>query len=265
MKCLTKYLFAGLLLSGLNCDVVWAQTGSTPQISGTARNQSGAVLPRVDITTTHPRLKITIRNYAHVESETLIRAEQEATRIYHEIGVETVWLAQPLLTGKEQEDSPRSQGSNMDLIILAHKMAENLGAQSSSLGLAPGAGRHRDWAYLFYDRVEDLSRRQILAAAQGKVHRWATTAQILGYAIAHEVRHLLGVSHSTTGIMREGWRWNDLQDAAYGDLDFTPQQAAVIRTEVRIRESPETFCERSECKPDRAQRSRVDEISSFFF
>src|SRR5207249_7695420 len=45
-----------------------------------------------------PGLKITLNvyNWAHVDSETLMRAKQEATRIYSEIGIETVWLDYPV-------------------------------------------------------------------------------------------------------------------------------------------------------------------------
>jgi predicted Zn-dependent protease len=184
-----------------------------------------------------PGLKITlsVHNYASIEPETLIRAEQEVTRIYREIAVETVWLTQELPTERKQENSLRQQKPDIVLNIVAHPMAESA-VQSNSLGMSPGTGRNRHLTYVFYDRVEALFRKQIAAAARGRVPRWATTAQILGYAIAHEIGHLLGLSHSPTGIMRNGWRWDDLLNAAYGELGFTPQQAAVIRMELRIRE-----------------------------
>ena len=38
------------LIAALNCSVAWAQ--ATAQISGTVRDQSGAVLPGVDVTVT---------------------------------------------------------------------------------------------------------------------------------------------------------------------------------------------------------------------
>ena len=51
MKEFWKNLFSGLVISVLTCGVVMGQ-GSTAQISGTVRDQSGAVLPGVEITAT---------------------------------------------------------------------------------------------------------------------------------------------------------------------------------------------------------------------
>ena len=95
-----------------------------------------------------------------------------------------------------------------------------------AFSVAPGAGRNRGRLYVCYDRVERLYRKQIAGTARGETARSATTAQILGYAMAHEIGHLLGLdAHPDLGIMSVAWGPTDLLNLAYGDLAFTPQQA----------------------------------------
>src|SRR3989304_1815883 len=43
-------LLIGLPFSTVTCTVAWAQTASTAQITGSVRDQSGAVLPGVEVT-----------------------------------------------------------------------------------------------------------------------------------------------------------------------------------------------------------------------
>ena len=209
MKGSLKYhLSSGVILAGLSFNVQ----------SGLACTQETGL-----------KITLSVHNYAPIKPETLVGAQQEVTRIYRKIGVETVWLDRPSPEETNRENSLPPEGRpDFVVIIVAHPMPEAAAANRRSLGMSPGAGRTRNLAYVFYDKVEDLSRTQIAAVAQRKVDRWATTAQILGYAMAHEIGHLHGLSHSRSGIMREGWQWNDLLDAAYGSLGFTPQQAAEI-------------------------------------
>src|SRR2546427_3867840 len=50
MKPLTLMLCGGLLMGGLVCPIAWSQ--ATAQINGTVRDQSGAILPGVEIVVT---------------------------------------------------------------------------------------------------------------------------------------------------------------------------------------------------------------------
>ena len=57
------------------------------------------------------------------------------------------------------------------------------------------------------------------------------TATLLGYAIAHELGHLLLASstHSIEGLMRAMWREDELRSPRAADWRFTDQERAAIR------------------------------------
>ena len=210
----THYLRLAVILTGISS---MEQTAT----AGTVKPETG--------------LKITLNvyNWAHVDSETLNRAMQEATRIYNGIGVETLWIDRSV-DEPQQNSAYRPSEIYVNIIPQA---SEGLGLLPSALGIAPGEGRNRGRLYVCLDRVEGLYRRQIARAAQRNTYRWATMAQILGYAMAHEIGHLLGLdAHSNLGIMRAVWSPTDLLNLAYGDLAFTHQQAGVIRSEVVLRQ-----------------------------
>ena len=57
------------------------------------------------------------------------------------------------------------------------------------------------------------------------------TRTLLGYAIAHELGHLLLASstHNTRGLMRPIWRDDELRSERSADWSFTAQEIAAIR------------------------------------
>ena len=69
---------------------------------------------------------------------------------------------------------------------------------------------------IFYDRVEALARSMSSASYI-----------ILGYAIAHEIGHVLlgSAEHSSTGLMQAQWNQATWRLASAGLLGVTPKQA----------------------------------------
>src|SRR5437879_1602472 len=132
-----------------------------------------------------PVITIQVSNLAEVESMTLIQAEKTAAAIFEKTGVEIRWI------------EPAAGGSfplsHIQLKILPNSTRLDLPPKfpDRAMGLTPGSGPDRQSVYVFCDRVEALARKHI-----------ATTAQILGHAIAHEIGHLLlnDQSHSPAGI-----------------------------------------------------------------
>jgi hypothetical protein len=81
----------------------------------------------------------------------------------------------------------------------------------------------RGRAFVFYEPV-----LRLVNAREREV------AQVLGYAMAHEIGHLLlpAPAHSSTGIMHEGWDTDDVRRIVSGALTFTPAQDVLIRAKL---------------------------------
>jgi len=195
-----------------------------------------------------PSLQITARvyNYAAVSRETLLGAEKESSRIFREAGVEVAWLDCPT-SHAEEEKYPACAAPMgamaVDLRVVPAPMAERLRSNGEEAGMALPSARtgNASAAWVFYQRVEELAESEV-----------ASSSQILGHAIAHEIGHLLlgPNAHSRTGIMRGNWDRRYLQEASQGQLLFTRDQAGRIRAEVsnRIR------MQQAEALPETAAR-----------
>ena len=183
-----------------------------------------------------------VRNYANVDAKTLAEAEKAAREIFGHAGVGVEWrdgaIGSPLETKPENAGTGALLGlSELWLHIYPHSMADILRLPGKVMGVAPGSGPDRQMVYVFYDCLEPLAERQVLAMSKGVITRPATRGQILGHMIAHEIGHVVlnQPSHSPVGIMRGVWDLKDLQDVAFGSLFFTQPQAAVLREEVARR------------------------------
>jgi hypothetical protein len=82
-------------------------------------------------------------------------------------------------------------------------------------------------ATVYVDRVQWLSAQ---AAAD--------TPTVLGFAVAHEIGHLLlGTNaHAASGLMRAVWTRSELQHAQLSDWLFSPGEGASMRHAVRLRQ-----------------------------
>jgi hypothetical protein len=174
------------------------------------------------------RVKIHVRvyDYVQVPSKVLAMAEGQAGMIFREAGVEVTWenSTPPKDPSKANPISPRPpDAAVIDLRIVAHfaPVAGMLRYDSMGFAVPP------DTATISHAWVEKLASLGI-----------AEEYQVLGAAMAHEIGHLfLGPnSHSPVGVMRAGWKEDELLEASQARLTFTSDQARHIRIEVRHRQ-----------------------------
>ena len=175
------------------------------------------------------RLNVRLHDDAQVRAGTRARAEKEATRLFQQAGIEMRWLDCRLADG---ETAPACQGqttcTDLDLRIVRRSKAARATFGPVALGYAlpseDGCGGRL--TTVFYDRVQQ-------EAADGDFDE----GLVLGYAVAHEVAHLLLAreSHAADGLMRARVRREEWQRATIGDLSFSPQQAEQLRAGVLAR------------------------------
>ena len=162
-------------------------------------------------------LRLHLDNRSQFPRHVVVRAELEVSRIYRSFGVETLWV------DGDSASHPVERDRELTVIITA-QAGDERASRIDAMGIAPGSDQlHGRIAFAFHDRIERFARAYRVDASV-----------VLGHVMAHEIGHLLlpfGM-HSPTGLMCGHWNSPQVRRAVIGQLQFTPEQAELIRIEL---------------------------------
>jgi hypothetical protein len=156
-----------------------------------------------------PVVEAHVFDQAEMSSKVLSHAKESISQLFRETGVDVIWVDTPPGTA-----TPRFSVQ----IILRRK------GPTPALGTTVGGSHDRGGtAFVYKDRVLDAAHE-----------REQDVAEILAYAIGHEMGHLLLAhpAHSAAGAMRATWDGDDFRHIATRSLRFTPEQAMAIRAKL---------------------------------
>ena len=164
------------------------------------------------------------------------RAKDEMGRIFRDAGIDIAWTDQDSMSTGPDDPPPASSVPQLTLVILCRDLTEELTVDETALGGAVGTRDYRGHvAYVFYDRVERYARTSLNVSRDPETDDLYSVI-LLAHTMAHEVGHLLlPYGHSATGLMRAEWDAKDMRLAVEQRLNFTPEQAEVIRGRIVAR------------------------------
>ena len=164
------------------------------------------------------RIVLQVPDDDSIRPNIVTRAKAEMSRIYRDAGIDIVWT----------KEAPDPQ---VTLTILSRELTDQLTVVTTALGGAVGTREYRGRrAYVFYNRVERVARTYLNTSRRRGTND-TDNVIVLAHAMAHEIGHLLlPYGHSATGLMRADWDAKDMRLAVHGRLNFTSEQAELIRT-----------------------------------
>jgi len=168
-------------------------------------------------------ITLLVCNSAAIDERTLVEAEKVASRVFDRAGVTLSWHA---CGGAGQPVSDLACASADDPRIIIVRLVKRIlnGSRLTddcTLGYAAG-----QMATVSYGRAQEISNAEI-----------ENVECLLGYALAHELGHVLmpGRPHTADGIMRADWDIVDLSRISQGSLSFRADEKALIRAEAKRR------------------------------
>ena len=164
------------------------------------------------------QITVRVADLAGVSDKVLSHAEDIAGYVLDQAGIAVHWLRCP----EQPECSPELGGAEFPVLILALRPPRN-DVDTTGFAVIPPAGSKR-YAGVFFPMVRDAARS--LDAGE---------ALLLGATIVHEIGHLLlgARAHTATGIMSPHFVQEHVRQAERGELRFTAEQAATMRSVAR--------------------------------
>src|SRR5262245_439562 len=159
-------------------------------------------------------VRVRLYDQANVQAGQLQQAKAELARICLDAGVRIEWL----------HGTPPRSTERFTIQLIVRRTGAGMVEDPHVLGTVLGREHEqRGTAFVFYEPV-----LRLVHAGEREA------AQVLGYAMAHEIGHLLlpAPAHSSTGIMHEGWDTDDVRRIVSGALAFTSVQDVLIRAKL---------------------------------
>ena len=167
-------------------------------------------------------IPIVVYDSGKIGPKTLSSAENLTGEILLAAGLDAKWVAGPISelqrlgTDFTARTPAECRASNPDLLrvqVVAHAPA---GLPGQALGFSLPCATTGIQVTIYADRVAKVSE----AAAP-------TFSRVLGYAMAHELGHVLlhSAAHADNGLMKGVWSKSDWQRAAVSMIPFNPAQS----------------------------------------
>jgi hypothetical protein len=172
-----------------------------------------AILVRVGADAQDTKLNVRVFNRSGMAVSALEDGETQAVEVLQ--GLQVQWSN---CSESGQQCLGRTSPRNLVLTILKQGSAMGGG---DMLGLAvQNADGSGAYCYVFENKLNEIS---------GRMH--IPMSRLLGYAMAHELGHLLkgSHSHSPAGVMSGLWSKYELEQLARGSLSFTREDLLIIR------------------------------------
>jgi hypothetical protein len=173
-----------------------------------------------------PALSVRTYNTYGVSTEHLQAARDHASAIFADAGIDISWMACGYTTIEAEGSSPacRQPLAANERILRIQATGPSEGARYVSMGFSWLSGKPDGdtpvLATVFADRAVSVARNARVDAGR-----------VLGYAIAHEIGHLLlnDPHHSNAGLMRAIWSQMELRQNRTADWRFLSDEAAAMR------------------------------------
>jgi hypothetical protein len=183
------------------------------------------------------QIQIAVYDRAEVGPKRLSVAQNLTGKILLASGVETKWTVGPIsdLQRLEIDFSPRTSGecasaptpSPLRVQVLARAPS---GVSVQTLGFSLPCATGGIQVTIYADHVAKLSETAT-----------PTFSRVLGYAVAHELGHVLlhSAEHEDSGLMKAVWSKTDWQRAAVSIIPFSPPDARRIANRIQNARSAE--------------------------